>query len=181
MEVFWTRGYEGASLSDLTEAMGINRPSMYAAFGNKEQLFCKVLERYAGGQATFIGEAVKQRTAKEVIAAIFHGAVEFLGCPKHPRGCLLVQGTPACGDETDAVRRQIITRRLAGEALIRRRLDQAAGAGELSAATNAADLARFISSLVHGMSVQAASGAKRAQLQPIAKMAIESCGRFLRA
>jgi AcrR family transcriptional regulator len=180
MEVFWAKGYDAASLSDLTTAMGINRPSMYAAFGNKEQLFRKVLDRYAGDQANFISRAIEEPTARQVIQEIFRGAVNFLGSGEHPRGCLLVQGTPACGDASDAVKRAIIARRLAGETLICRRLKRAADEGELAPNAKPVDLAKFIATVVHGMAVQAASGTKRAQLQSIADIAISACRQWLR-
>ena len=180
MRVFWEKGYEAASLSDLTHAMGINRPSMYAAFGNKEQLFCKVLDRYAGDQAAFVSRAIKKTSIKDVVETIFHGAAAFLGSKEHPRGCLLVQGTPACGDASDTVKRAIIERRLAGETLVCRRLKRAADEGALAPNAKAADLAKFISTVVHGMSVQAANGAKWAQLQSIADIAVGACRGWLR-
>src|SRR5271154_829376 len=88
MKVFWRKGYEAASLPDLTRAMGINRPSLYAAFGNKQQLFRQVLDRYATAEATFIAAALKKPTAGQVIEHIFRGQFEFLTSKHHPRGCL---------------------------------------------------------------------------------------------
>src|ERR1700754_2177869 len=92
LRVFWEKGYEGASLSDLTEAMGINRPSLYAAFGNKESLFRKALDRYRDGPSSYITEALNQPTAREVAERLLKGAVDVLTDPHHPTGCLIVQG-----------------------------------------------------------------------------------------
>ncbi len=172
MEVFWRKGYESASLPDLTRAMGINRPSLYAAFGNKEQLFRRVLDRYARGEATFIAVALRKPTATQVIRHIFRGAVQFLSDRNHPRGCLLMQGVPPCGDATDPVRREIVARRLATETAIRNRLQRAQAQGDLARTVSAADLARFITALVHGLSIQAASGTTRGELQTLADMAM---------
>src|SRR5271156_3918908 len=91
MEVFWRKGYEGASLSDLTEAMGINRPSLYAAFGDKEALFRKVLDRYEEGPAAYVYEALKERTARAVAESLLRRAAKGSIDPRNPRGCLMVQ------------------------------------------------------------------------------------------
>src|SRR5690349_13817425 len=92
LKVFWSKGYEGASLPDLTKAMGISRPSLYAAFGNKEELFKKALERYSAGPACYVREALDAPTARAVAERLLNGAVEMMTNPKNPRGCLAVQG-----------------------------------------------------------------------------------------
>src|SRR5215470_10428762 len=99
LHLFWQKGYEGASLSDLTGAMGINRPSLYAAFGNKESLFRKVLDRYANGPADYVRHALDQPTARAVAEALLYGAADRLANSAHPRGCLMVGSALACGDE----------------------------------------------------------------------------------
>src|SRR6476659_10064183 len=76
MHVFWAKGYEGASLSDLTRAMRINRPSLYAAFGNKEQLFRNVLDRYIDGPLAYFGKALAAPKARDAIEQIFFGAAK---------------------------------------------------------------------------------------------------------
>src|SRR6516225_7036799 len=88
LKVFWRKGYEGASLPELTRAMGINRPSLYAAFGNKEALFRKVLDRYAEGPAAYVREALTEPTARAVAERLLGGAVDLLSGPRGPRGCL---------------------------------------------------------------------------------------------
>ena len=97
LRVFWEKGYEGASLTDLTEAMGINRPSLYSAFGNKESLFRKVLERYASGPASYVEAALAEPTARAVAVRLLEGSRELLGCSENPRGCLITQSALACG------------------------------------------------------------------------------------
>src|ERR1700687_480877 len=92
MLVFWRKGYEGASLSDLTRAMGINRPSLYAAFGDKEALFRKALDRYDEGPAAYVREALKQPTVRAVTEQLLRGAAKLSTDPHHPPGCLMVQG-----------------------------------------------------------------------------------------
>src|SRR5260370_29418269 len=92
MHVFWAKGYEGASLSNLTRAMRINRPSLYAAFGNKEQLFGKVLDRYMDGPVAYFGKALAKPRARDVVEQILFGAAKMAGDPRLPSGCLIVQG-----------------------------------------------------------------------------------------
>src|SRR5213082_1231084 len=122
MHVFWAKGYEGASLSDLTRAMRINRPSLYAAFGNKEQLFRKVLDRYMNGPLAYFGKALGAAKARDVVEQIFLGAANMPSDPRTPAGCLVVQGALACGDAAGSVRKEIGARRAAAKAALRRRL-----------------------------------------------------------
>src|SRR5213594_1706663 len=107
LEVFWARGYQGATLPELTRAMGINRPSLYAAFGNKEQLFRKALERYQTGPMSFLAEALKKPTARAVAEASFSGFVRMQRDRNKARGCLVVSGAIACGEEAEVVRREL--------------------------------------------------------------------------
>jgi AcrR family transcriptional regulator len=177
LTVFWSKGYEGASLPDLTAAMGINRPSLYAAFGNKEELFKKALERYAAGPACYVRQALEQPTARSVAEHLLNGAVEMLTNPKNPRGCLAVQGALACGDEAQSVRDELTARRRATETALRRRFETAHRAGDLTRSANPADLARYLTTVMHGLSVQAASGASRRELQGVAKLALQAWPR----
>src|SRR4029453_7426577 len=103
LEVFWRQGYEGTALSDLTAKMGINRPSLYATFGNKEALFRKVLDRYAERPAAYIREALEEPTPRPVVERALSGAVEALTDPGQPKGCLLVQGALSCGEAADPI------------------------------------------------------------------------------
>src|SRR5437588_3573741 len=92
LKVFWRKGYEGTSLPDLTKAMGINRPSLYAAFGNKESLFRKALDRYAEGPAAYMREALNKPTARAVAERLLGGTIDLLTDRRNPRGCHMVHG-----------------------------------------------------------------------------------------
>ena len=172
--VFWRKGYEGTSLIDLTRAMKINRPSLYAAFGNKESLFRKALDRYADGPADYIRVALGAPTARAVVERLLHGTVRGLTDPHNPRGCLIVQGALTCGKEADSIRKELISRRDAGQAAIRRRFQRAKSDGDLPANANAADLARYVATVIHGLAVQAAGGAKRAELRRVVQTALRA-------
>src|SRR6476659_5599840 len=123
MHVFWAKGYEGAAVSDLTQAMRINRPSLYAAFGNKEQLFRKVLDRYMDGPVAYFGKALAAPKARDVVEEILLGTARMADDPRMPAGCLMVQGALACGNAS--ARKKVAARRAEAEAALRRRLQQA--------------------------------------------------------
>jgi AcrR family transcriptional regulator len=172
--VFWRKGFEGTSLSDLTQAMGINRPSLYAAFGNKEALFRKVLDRYAEGSAAYVREALNEPTARAVAERLLGGTIDLLTDPRNPPGCLAVQGALACGEGADSMRQELASRRAATETAIRQRFEQARTAGDLPADSAPADLARYIATVIQGMAVQAVGGAGRDKLRRVVKMALRA-------
>jgi AcrR family transcriptional regulator len=174
LRVFWEKGYEGTSLSDLTGVMGINRPSLYAAFGDKESLFRQVLERYERGPMAYIREALSEPSARKALERLLKSTVSTLTCPQNPHGCLLVQGALACGDQSEAMRKELAGRRSEGEIALRKRLKKAKDEGELPASANPAELARFYMAVLHGMAVQAAGGATRAALEGVAETALRA-------
>jgi len=174
MKVFWCKGYEGASLSDLTKAMDINRPSLYAAFGDKESLFRKVLDRYDSGPAAYVREALNQPTARAAIEKLMEGAAELGTASSNPRGCLFVQSALACGDKSKAIRNDLILRRDTGEKAVRLRLKRAQAEGDLTRDANPADLARYVVTVIQGIAVQAASGAARPELRRVIQTALRS-------
>jgi len=174
MHVFWAKGYEGASLSDLTRAMRINRPSLYAAFGNKEELFRKVLDRYMDGPLAYFGKALAAPKARDVVEQIFFGAAKMAGDPRFPSGCLMVQGALAVGNEAGSVRKEAAGRRAAGEVALRRRLQRAKRESDLPKNSDPAELARYVMTVLRGMAVQGADGASPDQLRRIAQMALRA-------
>jgi len=172
LQVFWQKGYEGASLSDLTAAMGINRPSLYAAFGNKEALFRKALDRYEAGRGGFRHEALSEPAVRTAVEQLLRGTADFLADRRNPQGCLMIQGALACGEDAEPVRQELIARRAAGEAEIRERLERAKAEGDLPTGLDPADFARYLAAVLQGMAVQAASGASREELQQVAGLAL---------
>lgn len=163
LDLFWRNGYEGTSLSDLTEAMGINRPSLYAAFGSKEELFRRVMDRYEARAADAM-QILEGSPAREAIQNFLSLAVSGQCTASQARGCLFVQGALACSDESEHVRQELAQRRGKAEAAVRNRLERAAAEGELPPDANPADLARFFATVSQGLSVQAAGGANRDEL-----------------
>ena len=174
MRVFWAEGYEGASLDDLTGAMGINRTSMYRAFGNKEELFGKALERYTAGPASYFAAALQQRTAREVATAFLGGAVEATTLPDCPAGCLGVQGSLAAGESGRRARDVLTAWRESGTAHLRVRFQRAVDDGDLPAGADAGLLARHLMTVANGIAVQAAGGTPREELQLVADMTLRT-------
>jgi AcrR family transcriptional regulator len=172
--VFWQKGYEGASIDELTEVMGISRPSLYAAFGDKETLFRKALDRYESGPSSFAREALKEPTARGVVERLLREAIKMHTDPNTPTGCLMVHGALASGDGSASIRQELNARRAADEAGLRRRLVRARAEGDLPFDANPADLARYIVTIIRGMAVQASGGASRNELRRVVQMALRA-------
>ncbi|AGA27031.1 TetR/AcrR family transcriptional regulator [Singulisphaera acidiphila] len=174
LEVFWRKGYEGTSLQDLTEAMGINRPSLYAAFGNKEDLFRKALDRYVEGPGSFVRESLCEPTARAVVERLLNGAALMQTSPCRPHGCLVVQSALVGGAAADPIRQELVSLRSAVETALRRRLERASAEGDLPPDADPADLARYVATITHGMAVQAAGGASLEELQRVVLIALRT-------
>lgn len=174
MLVFWEHGYEGASLAGLTDAMGISTTSMYAAFGNKEELFRKALERYTEGPSAYLTRALDEPTALGVATAILAGTVRTTTRPAHPHGCMGVQGALATGDSGRGVQDLLIAWRNNGCCCIKERFQRAVDDGDLPATTDPGLLARYVTTLAFGIAVQAASGVGREELQAMADAALRN-------
>ncbi len=164
LRVFWGKGYEGTSLSDLTEAMGITRPSLYAAFGNKESLFRKALDLYEAEKLAYVGKALAQPTARGVAETLLRGSVVNSTSSGEPHGCLGVITSVACGAEAGTIRAEVVERgNVVRKALIDR-FEQAKREKDLPDQTDVEGLTSLLYALLLGISVQAGSGATREDL-----------------
>ncbi len=172
MMLFWQHGYEGTSLSALTRAMKISGPSLYNAFGDKKTLFHKTLERYLQKKAVYLPTALREPTIELVLRKLFAGAIDLAMDPRHPDGCLLVHGALATGPNCSAVRKSLAMRRAGAEAALARRMEHAVATGDLPGNYAAQNAARFVITVVWGMSVQSAGGATREQLESVGAMAM---------
>ena len=174
LKVFWQKGYEGTSLFDLTAAMGISRPSLYAAYGNKEALFRKALDRYVAGAAALLRESMEQPTARAVVEHLLLSSADGVTCPDNPHGCLTVRCALSSGEAADCIRLEMIRQRADGESILRQRLERARAEGDLPVDTSPAELARYVMTIHQGMSVQAAGGATREQLRQVVGTALKA-------
>jgi AcrR family transcriptional regulator len=174
IEVFWRNGYEGSTIAELTEAMGINPPSLYAAFGNKENLFQKALYRYVETHVDHWHKALNAPTARAMVECLLYGSADFLTEKSNPPGCLYVRSAAACNQAAQAIRSEMGARRAAGEIPLRERLERAKAEGELPPDFDATEYARYIITLMEGMAVRAAQGATRQDLYKVAEMALRT-------
>ncbi|MFD9074729.1 TetR/AcrR family transcriptional regulator [Streptomyces lasiicapitis] len=174
MLVFWEHGYEGANLTTLTEAMGISATSMYAAFGNKEELFRKALERYTEGPSAYLDRALREPTALGTATAILAGTIRTTTSPARPQGCMGVQSALAVGDSGQAVRDLLAAWRNNGCCRLRQRFQEAVDDGDLPPQADPALLARYVTTLAFGIAVQAASDVSRTELQATADAALRN-------
>jgi AcrR family transcriptional regulator len=174
MVVFWAQGYEGASLADLTEAMGISRKSMYAAYGNKEELFRKVLQRYTDGPASYVVDALQAPTAREAATRFLVGSLRANTTPGWPAGCLGVQGALAVGETGRVAHDALAEWRALGQMHLRDRFRRAVREGDLPAGADPDLIARYLMTIANGLAVQAAGGATREELQEVADAALRA-------
>lgn len=175
MEVFWERGYEGTSLADLGEATGINRPSLYAAFGNKEELFAEALAAYEAKEGAVISRLLNDApTAKAAIEATLRYNAGAYVEEGRPRGCMIVLSSLVGTPESNAVRDLLTRRRRAGEEELRDRIERGKADGDVSADCDARHLAAFYSAVLQGMSITARDGADREHLDRIVTTAMAS-------
>lgn len=165
MEVFWEHGYEGSSMSDLTAAMGINSPSLYAAFGGKESLFREAVELYGRTDGRYTDRALREEpTARGSIEAMLRdNAVAYTEHGK-PHGCMVVLAGSTYTTRNANIRDFLIGKRRETTEDIRRRLDRGVADGDLPAGTDTAALAAFYATVLYGLSIQARDGASPAEL-----------------
>jgi len=171
--LFWRQGYEGASIAQLTRAMKITAPSLYAAFGSKQQLYREALERYASTHGDPVARALAAPgPCREVIGHVLAAAARQFTQPRLPHGCLVANGALRCATENRAAAAATALLRRLGQDALRQRIEAAIAAGELPDDTDASTLAAFYAAAVQGMSVQAVDGATREQLLRLGEYAM---------
>nr|WP_228387028.1 TetR/AcrR family transcriptional regulator [Streptomyces katsurahamanus] len=168
LEEFWTYGYETTSIASLTKAMGINPPSLYAAFGDKRRLFDEAVELYLRTHAAPL-EGLDARTA--IAALLEHLAADYTD-PSHPPGCLIITAAANCGPGSQEVKARLRELREATKASLAARVREDVDAGRLPPDTDPEALATFYAAVVQGMNQQACDGATRTTLEAVAKAAM---------
>ncbi|NDV87946.1 TetR family transcriptional regulator [Aurantimonas aggregata] len=172
--LFWRQGYEGTSLADLIEAMGITKPSLYAAFGNKEELFRKAVDRYADKRVAYLDTILNQPSSRRAIEGflmLFTGAESPDGTPT---GCLMVQGALVCSPEGDSVKDDLQARRFSNLQRLCERLERWKAEGDLPGDTDTDSLGSYVITVANGLVVQANGGARPEQLQKVVRQFMES-------
>jgi len=174
LRVFWRRGYEGASMAELTAEMGIAKPSLYAAFGNKEELFKKALDLYEREKLAYMTEALKEPTSRKMAERLLLGALKMQTSNCDPKGCLGVISSIACGPEASSIRECVIERQKSARQALIDRLEEYRVEGDLPADIEAEALARYMTALLQGLSVQAGAGASYDELKSLVEMALRT-------
>ena len=174
LRVFWQRGYEGASMSELTAEMGIAKPSLYAAFGNKEELFKKALDLYEREKMAYMAEALKEPTSRKMAERLLNGALEMQTSSCNPKGCLGVISSVSCGQEPSPIRDSVIERQKSSRNALIARLEEYKKEGDLPADIEPEALARYMTAVLQGLSVQSGTGASAQELKSLVDMAMRT-------
>jgi AcrR family transcriptional regulator len=178
IHVFWEHGYEGTSMSELTSAMGINKPSLYNVFGSKEELFRRAVARYRDTYLAQTPATLEQPTAYAVIESYLRASVDGLTGDGHPPGCLTVQGGLSCAPANRGISEFLASFRAGIEGALAQRLAQAAKEGDLAPGTDTVALARFVMTLSEGLAVHAAAGASREDLQAAVDISLQAVAAY---
>jgi len=173
LRVFWQKGYEGASLSDLTEVMGITRPSLYAAFGNKETLFRKALDLYEREKLAYVETALAAPTVRGVAERMLLGAIAMMTSGCDPNGCFGVVATVACSDYCESMKADVLARRISSTEALISRFERGRDDGDLEPHVDPSGLALHLLALMQGMAVQSGGGASREELDMLVDTSLQ--------
>ena len=177
MLLFWRQGFDGTSYTDLTAATGMSKPTIYATFGDKVSLFRKAMVAYAEQATIVYKEALEQPTAREAVEACLRLARGLNAQLDEPKVCFLVQGALTGSADTQELREELGALQRQATHLLRMRLEKGKRKGELPKTANTAVMAEYFSSVVTGLSVQAANGATVSDLNQVIELAMASWPR----
>lgn len=181
MRIFWIKGYEATSISDLTEVMGVGTTSLYAAFGSKDELYAEALRHYAANYENLVwGRFREATTVRDAVKAyLYDSAAAMTGSDCDlPRGCMATLGTVGSDGHAELAGLMRSTRAGAFDVLVSR-LERAAEEGELPPALDIAKVGRFLQIVQSGMAIRARDGAERAELQSVAEIAMAGWDGFV--
>ena len=173
MEIFWRQGFEATSISDLTSAIGINPPSLYAAFGDKERLFLEAVERYVS-ECTALDALDEEGTTREAVACVLQTIAIEISRPDRPRGCMMITAAMNCSAESAHLQSALARRRQLTEKALHARIERGVADGDMPVGTDAASLARFFATVIQGMTIQSRDGANRSELIATAELAMRA-------
>jgi AcrR family transcriptional regulator len=175
LQLFWKRGYEGTSIADLTQELGITAPSLYSAFTSKADLYREALAHYQEQQGASTAQALAEKpTFKAAMGWMLRHAAHEFTRPGYPPGCMVATAVLTCASENEEVARHVAGLRAGSLKNLRARIERAVAEAELPVDTDTEALARFVGALIQGMSVQAQDGADEAALLKIAETGLKA-------
>jgi len=174
LRIFWEKGYESTSLADLLQAMGLTRSSFYKAFGSKETLFWRVVERYQRDFLDFRHEALAEPTPRRIAERLLYGMTELHSGRRAPVGCLELNAALACSADTEPIRRKLVRARERFRVRLRKRFDETVAACPLPPGMSSDDAASLIIALIQGLAVQAKGGFSREASRRVVRAALLS-------
>lgn len=174
INAFWQYGYEGTSMATLMEVTGLNKPSLYAAFGSKEELFRSALDRYWQRQGEATRKHLDEPDVRTGVERMLLALVDIQTQPGLPHGCLAVHGGLVGSAASAAIRDELRARQAALQAMVQSHLTRAQADGKLARSADVADLARYFTIVGQGAAVQAAGGATREELHRIVAVAMRA-------
>lgn len=181
MEVFWQHGFEGSSITDLTAAMGINSPSLYAAFGSKEALYLEAVRRFSETAAAGTFQALMEApTLREGLAGMLDASIGCSTQQGRPQGCMIALGATHCAPENNRIRLELKEMRCTLQDTLRLKFEAAIADGLLPPDADATSLATYYATVVHGLSIQARDGATREELKAVVVHALAAFDRITR-
>lgn len=173
LEVFWSHGYEGASITDLTGAMGITTPALYGAFTSKAELYREALDLYLAQRSREAWRTMEEeRTVRGAVAFLLRESARSFTDPRHPPGCMFSAAVLTCAEENKPIARLTAALRQDMLERLQVRLQRGVDEGELPATTDVMSMARFYGAIIQGMSVQAQDGATQEELSRLAEFAL---------
>jgi AcrR family transcriptional regulator len=174
LRLFWERGYEGTSLSDLTEATGLTKSSLYKAFGNKEALFWRVVEHYNRNFLGFRLDALAEPTPRRIAERLLYGVTDLHANERTPNGCLELNAALACSTITEPIRQELLRNRERFRVELRKRFEETMATAPLPPGMTSDDAASLIISLIQGLAVQAKAGVSREAARRVVHAALLS-------
>lgn len=172
-ELFWRQGYDATSVADLTESIGVNTPSLYAAFGNKEKAYCEAVDYYRRNEGQRIWENVEAKTsARDAVTTMLKTSAEEFTRSNKPRGCMVVLGALSMAKSNAAIVKRMKAYRAEARAKLEAKIQSGIENGELPGNADAKSIADFYDSLQLGMAVRARDGASRKELKKTAELAL---------
>ncbi|MCW7553925.1 TetR/AcrR family transcriptional regulator [Endozoicomonas gorgoniicola] len=174
LKIFWSQGYEGASVKDLTKAMGINKPSMYDTFGNKEELFLKAVDMYIRCETEFFFQALELDDIHQVITSILQGSAQANCSEEKPKGCLIIQGALVCSSEASTIKQALIKCRNEMSEVLQRRFEKARKEGQLVDGANPKVMCHYLTTVLNGLSVHSVDDTSKQMIHAVSRMAIEN-------